>query len=98
MYRVVYCCHQSININCKSNYSSCQEVYTSNQPIGFCFVLIVLVFGVLPLTALEEEEEDEEEVTMAGCMKVGHFWPVTALAQFRTGPYVSKDVVRSDSG
>lgn len=44
--------------------------------------------GVLPLTALEEEDVDE--VTMVGWLKIGHFWPVTVLAQFRTGPYVSK--------
>ena len=35
------------------------------------------------------EEVDVDEVTMAGWMKVGHFWPVTVLAQFLTGPYVS---------
>ena len=54
----------------------------------FAFVISFDAAGVLPLTALEDEEEDVE-VMMAGWTKVGHFWPVTALAQFRTGPYVS---------
>lgn len=42
--------------------------------------------------ALEDEDDDETiawAATPGWMLNVGHFWPASALAQFRIGPYVS---------
>lgn len=64
-----------------------EVLFTISQKDSYIDLIVSSTAGVLPLTALEEEDVDE--VTMVGWLKIGHFWPVTVLAQFLTGPYVS---------
>ena len=64
-----------------------EVLFKISQKDSYIDLIVSSTAGVLPLTALEEEDVDE--VTMVGWLKIGHFWPVTVLAQFLTGPYVS---------